>query len=166
MADSGIKQIRISQDSLPAINSELEGYSLRYRVISDDKNRSSHWSPHIKIVPGYTYVSGNIEFNKSGSIATQVWDSVTILKDSSEIRKAHEYDIWVKWDRSDSGDWIYKQRIDGTSVSFAIPSTYTINGIVQGSPPNRLSTEIYLKGNPVSRTSSFLLVYEDGPHTI
>jgi hypothetical protein len=166
MSDSGIKKIQIGQNVLPPINSEIEGYSVRYRVVSDDKNRTSQWSPTITLQPDYTYTIGSISFNKNGSIAQQAWDPVSILINGNEIRKAHEYDIWIKWDRNDGGDWIYKQRIDGTNISFPIPSTYTIGGIIQGSAPNRLSTEIYLKGNPISRNSSFLLVYEDGPHTI
>lgn len=166
MADLGIKKIKISQANLPPINSEIEGYSVRYRIVSDDKNRTSQWSPIVQINPGYTYTLGDIVFNKNGSIAQQAWDAVTIIKDGNIIRQAHEYDIWVRWDRNDGGDWIYKQRIDGTNISFPIPTTYTINGVVQGSPPNRLSTEVYLKGNPVSRNSSFLLIYQDGPHTV
>jgi hypothetical protein len=166
MADLGIKKIKISQANLPPINSEIEGYSVRYRIVSDDKNRTSQWSPIVKITPGYTYELGQIVFNKNGSIAQQAWDAVTILKNGNVIRQAQDYDIWIKWDRSDGGDWIYKERIVGTNISFPIPATYTKNGIVQGSAPNRLSTEIYLKGNPISRGSSFLLVYEDGPHTV
>jgi len=166
MADTGIKKARILRANLPSINSEIEGYSVRYRIVSDDKNRTSQWSPVIQILPDYTYVTGTISFNKNGSIAQQAWDSVSITKDGVEIAKANEYDIWLRWDRNDGGDWIYKERLEGTNISFPIASTYTIGGVVQGSEPNRLSTEIYLKGTPISRDSSFLLVYEDGPHTI
>ncbi|NCA22380.1 MAG: hypothetical protein EBS86_14745 [Crocinitomicaceae bacterium] len=166
MADSGIKKARIVQESLPPINSEIEGYSVRYRIVSDDKNRTSQWSPVIQILPNYTYVSGTSSFNKAGNVGTLVWDSVSIQKDGNEIRKAHEFDIWLKWDRNDSGDWLYKQRIDGGSISFPIPSTYTIGGVVQGSQPNRLTAEIYLKGTPITRDYSFLLVYTSGPHTV
>ena len=166
MADQGIKKIRIKQSDLPTINVNEEGYVLRYRIISDDKNRVSQWSPINIIQPNYTYVAGSIAFNKAGDVASLAWDSVSIQIDGNEIRKAHEFDIWLKWHRSDNGDWIYKQRIDGGSISLPIPSTYTIDGIVQGSPPNRLNVEIYLKGNPITRDSNVLLVYEDGPHTI
>lgn len=166
MADSGIKQIKIRQVDLPTIDVIEQGYVLRYRVISDDKNRYSQWSPISIVQPNYTYVAGDISFNKSGQVALLAWDSVSIQKDGIEIRKAHEFDIWLKWDRDDNGDWLYKQRIDGGNISFPIPNTYTINGVVQGSAPNKLSVEIYLKGTPISRDSSFLLVYEDGPHTV
>jgi hypothetical protein len=166
MADIGIKKATVLNSDLPSIDSSIEGYSVRYRIISEDKNRTSHWSPTFLIQPDYTFVSNNISFSKNGSIAQQAWDAVSILKDENEIRKASEYDIWVKWDRSDGGDWIYLERIQGTSISFPIPETYTINGVIQVSQPNRLTTEIYLRGNPVSRDSDFLKVYTDGPHTI
>jgi hypothetical protein len=166
MADAGIKKIRIRQSDISAINVNEEGYVLRYRVVSEDKNRTSQWSPISIIQPGYTYVGGDISFNKSGQVATLAWDSVSIQLDGNEVRKASEFDIWLKWDRNDGGDWLYKQRIDGGNISFPIPSTYTIGGVVQGSAPNKLSAEIYLKGTPITRNSSFLLVYEDGPHTV
>ena len=166
MAEIGIKKATILNADLPSIDSSIEGYSVRYRIVSEDKNRTSHWSPTFLIQPNYTFVANNISFNKNGSIAQQAWDAVSILKNGNQIRKASEYDIWVKWDRSDGGDFVYLERIQGTSVSFPIPETYTINGVVQASQPNRLTTEIYLRGNPISRDSDFLKVYTDGPHTI
>jgi hypothetical protein len=166
MVDSGIKKTKILENLLPNISVDQEGFSIRYRIVSDDKNRTSQWSPVVVLKPEYDYVSGTIGFNKSGNIGTLVWDSVSIQKNSNEIRKAHEFDIWLKWHRNDNGDWLYKQRIDGGSISFPIPSTYTIGGIVQGSAPNKLSAEIYLKGTPITRNSNFLLVYESGPHTV
>jgi hypothetical protein len=166
MADLEIKKILIKQNDLPAINVNEEGYVLKYRIVSEDKNRTSQWSPISTIQPEYTYLAGNISFNKSGQVATFAWDSVSIQIDGSEIKKSHEFDIWLKWDRNDGGDWTYKQRIDGTNASFPIPNTYTINGVVQGSAPNKLSIEVYLKGNPITRDFSSLLVYEDGPHTV
>jgi hypothetical protein len=161
-----VKKFRIKNNALPPILVDKQGYAARYRVVSEDKNRYSHWSPVNIIQPEYTLVPGNIIFNKNGSIANFAWDSVDINIGANHIRQAKEYDIWIKWDRSDNGDWIYKQRIEGTTVSFPIPTTYTINGVIQESQPNKASIEIYLIGTPVTRDSDFLLVYEDGPHTI
>lgn len=67
------------------------------------------------------------------------------------IENDSEYDIWIRWDRNDGGDWIYKERIQGTTVSFPHPSTYTKNGAIQSSAPNRVSVEIYIPGNPPLR---------------
>ncbi len=166
MTDPNIKKVTINKSELPAIAASDFTYNIRYRVISEDKNRTSHWSPTFLIQPNYTFVSNTINFNKNGSIAQQAWDSVAILKNGNEVRKAVQYDVWIKADRNDGGDWIYLERVSGTSVSFPIPQTYTINGVVQGSEPNKLTTEIYLLGNPISRDSDFLKVYTDGPHTI
>jgi hypothetical protein len=235
-ADAGIKKAKIVRADLPAISSETEGYSIRYRIISEDKNRVSHWSPVYLIKPEYTFVVGSVRFSSGNQIANFTWDAVTVLKDiatvqtinnkvlntniatittagahymkvgdwvtvsgvdatfngtyqltavtantfsyykdhgnissaavsplgtykrNSVISKANEYDIWIRWDRNDGGDWVYKERIEGTNISFPHQSTYTINNVVQSSAPNRISVEIYLKGYPITRGDGVPLV--------
>lgn len=169
MADQTIKKFRTPLSSLPPLSAETEGYSLRYRIVSSDKNRTSHWSPVYLIQPDFTFNSGTIVFHKAGNIATIVWDSVEITKiydgDTYSIRKALEYDIWVRWDRGGGdGDWLYKERIETTSLSVPIPNTWTIDGVIQPTQPNRLSVEVYLKGYPIERADGpvgtpFLKVY-------
>lgn len=169
MANEVIKKFTTSISNMPAISAVTEGYSVRYRIISSDRNRTSHWSPVYLVQPDYTLVPGSIVFNKAGSIATIVWDSVEVTKSYSgttySITKSHEYDIWVRWDRGgNNGDWLYKERIDTTSLALPIPNTWTINGVVQPTNPNRMSVEIYLKGEPVERADGapgtpFLKVY-------
>lgn len=164
-----IKKFKTPIENLPPLSSVTEGYSVRYRVVSSDKNRTSHWSPVYLLQPGYTFVAGSIAFHKAGSIASIVWDSVEVTKiyesKTYSITKTHEYDIWVRWDRGgNNGDWLYKERIDTTSVSMPIPNTWTINGVVQPTNPNRMSIEIYLKGDPIERADGapgtpFLKVY-------
>lgn len=242
MVDPNIKKLRIPITDMPPISSITEGYNVRYRIVSEDRNRLSHWSPVFLVKPEYTFVSGQIGYSANSNVVNIDWDAVTILKDTSTvtsinnksltsdlatlttdgahymvvgdwvtvegvdsifngtykisavttntfsyykdngnitstpvspkgtyktnafIRNAVEYDVWVRWDRNDGGDWIYKERIEGTSVSFPVPATYTINGAVQSSSPNRFSAEIYLKGYPVNREDGapgtpFLKVY-------
>jgi hypothetical protein len=169
MAEEVVKKYKVPPQSLPAISSISEGYTLRYRVVSSDRNRTSHWSPIYTIIPDYTYVPGNIYMNKAGNIASVVWDAVNITKvegpNTYLIGKALEYDFWVRWDRGGSnGDWLYKERLSTTSLSLPIPNTYTVNGVVQPSPPNRMSIEVYLKGYPIERLDGaagtpFLKVY-------
>lgn len=176
MADSGIKRYSVKNSDLPPIYVPEEGYILRYRVVSEDKNRTSHWSPLFVVKPEYTFVLGSASVNKAGSIASVVWDAVNITKvvgsNTYSISKSHEYDIWVRWGAGDNtGDWIYKERIDSTSLSLPVPNTWTINGVIQGSAPNRFSVEIYLKGNPVQRADGapgtpFLKVYRVLNHTV
>lgn len=166
MADSGIKKTTVKYTDLPALSVATQGYTLRYRIISEDRNRTSHWSPVTNIVPNYIYNGGEIDFFKQGNIVTSTWDSVTVESDSSVIETATEYDVWIRYGRDTDGDWIYRQRVTGNSISTVHPSTYTINGVVQASPPNRYSIEVYMKGIPVTRDATFLRVYQDGPHTI
>ena len=168
MANETIKKFRLSTTDLPPISSVTEGYSLRYRIVSSDNNRTSHWSPIYLVLPDYTFLSGNIEFHKAGNIASLVWDSVTLNKVDGDktyfIRKELQYDVWVRWDRGDNGDWLYKERLSTTSLSIPVPSTYTIGGVVQPSAPNRMSIEVYLPGYPIERSDGaagtpFLKVY-------
>lgn len=166
MSTEVIKKARILESNLPAINSVTQGYEIRYRVISEDKNRTSHWSPIFLVQPEYTYVPGTIHHAKAGDVSTVAWNSVEIKKGTTLIKEAMSYDVWVRWDRGDSGDWNYRSRVDTSSISLITPSTYTKNGVIQGSPPNRLSVEIYLKGFPISRDTTFLRVYQGGPWTV
>lgn len=166
MADAGIKKSIVSVTDLPAINPILEGYEVRYRIVSEDKNRTSHWSPSYLIKPDFTYVAGDITCNTSGGIATVAWNDVDIYKDTQYVRTATEYDIWVKWDRADGGDWLYRSRIANTSISLLVPSEYKINGVTQSQTPNKLTVEVYLKGQPITRDTTFLRVYNPAQYNV
>ena len=166
MADAGIRKIIYRQEDLPEINVDLEGYLVRYRIISDDRNRTSHWSPLFLVKPEYTYTSGLTSIGKSADHVNLIWDPVQIYKDNNFIRNAVEYDIWLRWDKEDGGDWVYAERVEGTSSIFIIPNTYFINGVDQGTKPNSLTAEIFLSGTPIRRDKDLLKVYTIGPETV
>jgi hypothetical protein len=166
MAEEVIKKVKITQDSLPTINSITGKYDVRYRIVSEDKNRTSHWSPIINIDPQYTYVSGNISI-ASSNITTVAWDAVTIKIGDQVIRQAKDYDVWVKWSKAaGNGDWIYIERVSSNSITLVHPLTFYIDGVDQEQSPNRVTVEIYLKGEPITRDSANLLVYSPAIHTI
>ena len=166
MADEIIKKVKLSQDNLPTINSITGKYDVRYRVVSEDKNRTSHWSPIININPNYIYVAGNISIVSSG-ITTVAWDTVTIKIGTQVIAQAKDYDVWVKLSRAaGSGDWNYVQRVSGNSISLVHPTTFYIDGVNQALAPNRVTIEIYLKGEPITRDTTNLRVYNPAMHTI
>lgn len=170
MADQNIKIVRIKKEDLPAINRNVQGYNLRYRIISEDKNRTSHWSSQIPLVTNYVYVTGNKNIAIVGQVANITWEPVKITKVvdlvTYNIGTESDYDVWVRWDKGDSGDWTYKQRVSGTSISLLKPSTYFINNVNQATPPTFVTVEIFLKGNPVSRSTSYLKAYTLGPQAI
>lgn len=48
MARSGIQKAEVAQNELPApvlLPDNTTGYFIRYRVVSEDRNSTSHWSP-------------------------------------------------------------------------------------------------------------------------
>lgn len=166
MADKGIRKASFLQQNLPDINVDLEGYLVRYRIVSEDRNRTSHWSPIFLLQPEYTFISGNTDLGKSANHINVIWDPVRIEKDGNFIRNAAEYDIWIRWDKGDNGDWIYEDRVEGNSSIYIIPDTYFIDGIDQESKPNKATIEIFLKGTPITRDTDFLKVYTIGPETV
>jgi hypothetical protein len=89
-----VKKAIISKESLPPVNSETAAYVVRYRIISEDKNRTSHWSPTFvtNAVPIET-VNGALSI--TSSIITAVW--------GDEVNRP-AYDIFVKFD---SGSFAY-----------------------------------------------------------
>lgn len=87
MADAGIKKLIIPKNQLPPVGDNNE-YFLRYRIISDDKNRSSHWSPIFSAAAEtIELVSGNVFVN--GNSSTVIW---------GDANNRPKYDIFVKFD--------------------------------------------------------------------
>lgn len=167
MADSGIKKVTIPNADLPIVNNQVGGYAVRYRIISDDKNRVSHWSPTYYIDADYSYVNGNISTPvKSGTTISVAWDKVEIKKGANSIGKIRDYEVWVRWDKGDGGDWIYDGKSQTNSITFVIPTTYSKSGVDQLQTPNRFSIEIYLESTPVARSSGSLLRYSVTNHTV
>lgn len=161
-----IKKAIIPNKDLPPLVVEKGGYFFRYRIVSEDKNRTSHWSNAITVNPNYTYESGDISINKQTSTVLLVWDAVKIKKSDVLVSTPSEYDLWVRWGKSGNGDWIYSGRISGTTATLNIPSTYYINLVNQNETPNQITVEVFLKGTPVSRAVTTLQVYTSGPHTV
>jgi hypothetical protein len=88
VADKGIKKIIIKKSNLPALDSDTEGYIFKYRIVSEDKNRTSQWSP-INILVDDSIVSVSGAINISPTITTAVWgDEVNWPK----------YDVFVGFD--------------------------------------------------------------------
>ena len=88
MADAGIKKVIIKKASLPALDSSKVGYVFKYRIVSEDKNRTSQWSP-INLVPdnSITAVAGAVQV--STSVISAVW--------GDELNRP-KYDVFVGFD--------------------------------------------------------------------
>jgi hypothetical protein len=112
-------------------------YKFRYRIISEDKNRVSFWSPIEKIEidglkPPFPYTSQNrISITKAGSpeIITVVWSAPGDSEEPSEYEKnqnnVNRYDVWIRWNNNDTSDpedlgwqpWEIASTVSSTSFS-------------------------------------------------
>lgn len=162
-----VKKVTIPNADLPIVNNQVGGYAVRYRIVSDDKNRVSHWSPTYYIDAAYTYVNGNISSPaKTGNTLSVAWDRVEVKTGDSSIGKIRDYEVWIRWDKGDGGDWIYDGKAQTNNVTFVIPTTYYKNGVDQAQTPNKFSIEIYLENIPVARSSGNLLRYSILNHAV
>lgn len=77
MADANIKKVVIPKSELPVIDGSTFSYNMRYRIVSEDKNRTSHWSKiHQVSAVGVTsvswhYIKQNLS-NSSGGITKSI----------------------------------------------------------------------------------------------
>jgi uncharacterized protein (DUF2141 family) len=118
MADSNIKKLRIPKASLPPIDYDTLKYNTRYRIISEDRNRTSHWSP-IYNSDGVSLVVTSGAVSRAGNVITAVWE------DQNDFP---EYDVFVKFD---SNDFFYHGKSKVHSYSFLKTGSTTVRVKVQ-----------------------------------
>jgi hypothetical protein len=118
MADANIKKTRILKSALPPIDSDTLKYNTRYRVISEDKNRTSHWSP-IYNSDGVDLIVTSGAVSRAGNVITAVWE------DQNDFP---EYDVFVKFD---SSEFFYHGKSKVHSYSFLKTGTTSVRVKVQ-----------------------------------
>lgn len=158
-------KIIIPKENFPEMDIYTQKYNVRYRIITDNQNNLSTWSPIFEIDPQVVFQPGTFDFPGSiniekvgSSYVGLTWDSVSIYKERSDglalIGELPSYDLWIRWagsGGSNPSDWIYKERIFSTSININIPSSYMdSNGIVR-SKPKYMYAEVYRPGRPVIR---------------
>ena len=120
MSSQIVKKAIIKQADLPAFNGVGQNYLVRYRIVSEDKNRTSHWSPYYsvpKAAPSQVTCSVQIIENS----VNMIWKSPTLI--------VKEYDIYFK---INGGSWNYIASSASTQFATLIDeSTTTIQVAVQ-----------------------------------
>lgn len=179
MSRSGPLKASLPESELPYITvfeDNTFGYLVRYRIVSEDGNRASHYSPFYRVRPNYIFerppgkTLNSVEVVTVGPYVDVAWDPITI-KDKvsgSVIRKALEYDVFLQWSKGETNAvWIYEERVEGTGLTFIHPTQYELeDGTTVVSKPNRLSVEIYLRSINPSRQHSALLIYKLDDETV
>ncbi len=147
MADANIKQTIIKSSELPSVigDDQTLSYTLRYRVVSEDKNRFSHWSPIYTLTvqntfdetgfdpndPEGTNIPHHISIDNNAHIASISWTMPALLivdpTEEEKIIQAQqaaitEFDVYVQWE-TDSvlSNWIWVGKSTGTSYSLSYP---------------------------------------------
>ena len=111
MSNPVVKKVVIKKEDLPAFNGTTQNYLIRYRIISEDRNRTSHWSPYYSLT--------------TPTIAT-VSCSVTVLSNVINMVWQHpssttfqQYDIYIK---TNLKDWTYLSSSSSTQFSTLVPT--------------------------------------------
>lgn len=178
MATSGPKKASLAESKLPSLtvfDDGTVGYNVRYRIVSEDINRFSPYSPVYKVRPNYIFERPNGKSISDASVVrigpyvNIVWDPISV-KDritQSLIKQESQYDVWISWTKGESEKiWILTdRRIDGNIQGAIVPSSYDLDDGNGGTTtvqeePDTLSVEVYVRAITPSRNNTPLLVYE------
>lgn len=133
MPDSGIKKVIIPKSSLPSVT-ESNQYLVRYRIVTEDRNRVSGWSP-VFVLNAKQSQEVDADWSISGRVISLVWED-------EETRPS--YDVFTKFD---GGDYFYH----------GSPTTHTYSIISQGTE----SFSFIIQISSISKTiSQDLKIYE------
>jgi len=158
-------KVVIPKENFPEMDIYTQKYNVRYRVITENQNNLSYWSPIFQVdpeiifqrgtldVPGYLYVE-----KLGSSFVSITWDSVSIYKVVDGvfniIGELPHYDLWIRWAQNggaNPSDWIYKERISSTSVNINIPTQYIDSTGVSRTGIKYIYVEVYRPGRPIIR---------------
>ena len=117
---SVVKKVIISREDLPAVDLDTRSYNVRYRLISEDRNRVSHWSniynlesPIITPITEYAIVVTNAD------------DLVTVTWNLNQVPETAYFDVWVKWVGNSSESlypWQYLATITDNQYAMVFPT--------------------------------------------
>jgi hypothetical protein len=150
MADEGIKKVIIKNEDLPLVQfttiynnvlnrEEVEKlhYDFRYRIVSEDKSRYSHWAPVVRftmpdVTTPFPYTASNrFSIAKAGNpeVVTAVWSFPGDTENPSDyekiFRKTTSFDVWIRWNDNnttnlnDSGwtSWEFSSTVSANAFS-------------------------------------------------
>lgn len=138
-----IKKVKIPISNLPVVD-ENNNYILRYRVVSDDKNRSSHWSPFIRVDGPPVTVS-------SGAISVAI-NSISVTWYDTPRRAS--YDIFVRYGNYNP----LTQQITWGSYAYAGTSLTQNFSILNNVTATNIGVIVQVSGNKTLNSS--LKVFE------
>lgn len=127
-----VKKITIDSESIVYYQADINGIyrSARYRVISDDRNRFSYWSPIYRIdYPDTTYVTGvGIHANIIGSNNPRTVTITWGVPSPTVYANTETFDVFLQWKDSEDDTsivipWFYAGTVTSKTFSIVIPSS-------------------------------------------
>lgn len=106
----------------------------RFRVISEDRNTISYWSPVFKIINQRQINPYLNQFNASAIYDSRDdYISVALSSDSTEYTEfLKDYDIFVEWD---NGGYVFYNRMNANGIKIANSGTSTVR--IKGQYPSQ-----------------------------
>lgn len=151
MVDSGIKKVIIPNNALPLVsyNDNELYYDIRYRIISEDKNRTSYWSDIKRIVMPptsdadlpYTTTprinSYTVNTGGGNKAITSTWTYPVLPAElnpdpyKAELERRFSqvtfFDIFIRWSPNLSGstwsDWKYETTVSANTYNILAQTT-------------------------------------------
>lgn len=111
MSDPTVKKVIIKKEDLPAFNGITQSYLVRYRIVSEDKNRTSHWSPYYSLSNPLTE-KVNCSVLVTGNVINMVWEH-------PKSSTFDHYDIYIK---TNINDWTFLSSPTSTQFAVLVPT--------------------------------------------
>lgn len=110
-----IKRVKILKKDLPSRNASTNSYNIRYRIIGEEGNKTSHWSPIYNIyIPRENTVNAVLSFDSLTKVFNIVWQPNDL--DVS-------FDVYISYDNRTT--WQYLNTVYAPYYSGIIKSTAT-----------------------------------------
>lgn len=112
-------QISIPKENFFETDIYTRKESVRYRIVSENKNNFSYWSPIFSVDTGFDFIPyNNVTVDRTSTQVSASWALAQVKKDGIDIALLPEYDVWIRLGLSEAtGDWKYSQRVIGNSFS-------------------------------------------------
>lgn len=155
------------------MNADTESYFYRYRIISEDRNQVSHWTPiqSVKTSPVTQLTEDEYSLRKNESANS---NDVVLVWATPESLVGVSLDLYVRWTATDSYQdeaaanaliaypWQHIASVSGSSYSLIIPQTITnyVTGVTNIAPKH-LTMALQVPTNPKKRVANATLLKTD-----
>lgn len=132
--DRNIKQAKILKNNLPGALGAVKGlvYSVRYRIVSDDRNRSSHWSDIKNLVSSPVVELTASFYSLTHSNSTHI---ISLVWKPDKTHNFSQYDIFTAYNIAGAtptvSEFVYAGSVSSPSFSTIFSTENNVSILVQ-----------------------------------